>query len=150
MSTDPKESQSSTNVNSDPKSTITIDEPKSTDPKESQQPVIGKSKYYDEKSQDTPVQSKVSLVDIDKKITIKEKKDKNKNKTYVSGIEAIDEFATKKGVDELTKTLKMLFGCGGNIESDTKTKRNVMVLHGNHKEKLLKYFKTKYPKIQIT
>ena len=62
---------------------------------------------------------------IDKKVSIKHYKDKNKNKTCVYGI---FDFITKKDMDALLKLIKVKLGCSGTINEEEK----MLVFSGDH------------------
>jgi translation initiation factor 1 (eIF-1/SUI1) len=93
---------------------------------------------------------KKNLIALDKKIVIKEQKEKNKNKTYVSGLSSIDGLDKMKALEQFAKKLKTKFGCGCNITPDEKNaKKFILVLQGNHKESISRYLKELYPKVII-
>src|ERR1700744_2628882 len=102
-----------------------------------------------------------------KKIIIKEKKEGNKNKTYVTGITAIDGITSKKTAEEFAKKLKTRFGCGCKVDSVTSKKDGedksdeekteerkqkdelVLIFQGNHKDKISRYIKENFPKVIV-
>jgi translation initiation factor 1 (eIF-1/SUI1) len=95
------------------------------------------------------VQQANILAMIDRKVVIKEKIEKGKKKTYVIGLELIDDLNTTKRLKEFTKKLKTNFGCGCQLTKDD-NKKDLLILQGSHKEKITIYIKSKYPSVQIT
>jgi translation initiation factor 1 (eIF-1/SUI1) len=92
---------------------------------------------------------KTTVQALDQKIIIKEKKEKGKNKTYVSGLTAIDnDTNTKVGAEKLGKTLKTKFGCGCHVVEEDKS--FCLVFQGYHRDKIANYLKEKYPQIKIS
>lgn len=86
---------------------------------------------------------------IDKKVVIKEKIEKGKKKTVVSGLEIIEELSSDKGLRNFSKKLKTTFGCGCQLTIDTDTKQKILIFQGNHKDKIRALIKDKYPNIQV-
>ncbi len=72
------------------------------------------------------------LEEFDKKIVLKFKKFKGKNKTYVYGLESVLD---EKQVDEFLKKIKKKLGCGGVLtEDDEKVK--MIEFMGDHRLKI--------------
>ena len=86
---------------------------------------------------------------IDKKVSIKEKVERGKKKTVVSGLEMIDDLATEKGLKDFAKKLKTGFGCGCQITKDEDTKKDILIFQGNHRDKIYTFIKKAYPNTQI-
>ena len=74
-----------------------------------------------------------TLSDIDKKIIIKQYKEKNKNKTCINGL---FDFVSEKDMQDLVKSLKKKLGCSGTIFEDPETKIKKIVFSGNHFEEI--------------
>lgn len=87
-----------------------------------------------------------NLSAIDNKIVVKEKKEKNKNKTYITGISAIN-LNTKKEAEEFAKKLKIKFGCGGKVDKEEESEKLLIVFQGNHRDKICKYIRENYPTV---
>jgi translation initiation factor 1 (eIF-1/SUI1) len=94
--------------------------------------------------------SEEAISELSKSIVIKEVKIKNKNKTYISGLDAIEGFNTKKIVEKFATLLKVKFGCGCKVEPDeTNNEKFVLIFQGNHKEKITSFIKEKYPTVRF-
>ena len=94
---------------------------------------------------------KKNLIELDKKVIIKEQKEKNKNKTYVFGLSAIEGLEKRKALDNFAKLLKNKFGCGCKIEPDEKREsQSVLVFQGNHKLNISRFIKEQYPKVIVS
>lgn len=80
---------------------------------------------------------------IDRKVTIREFKERGKMKTLVDGLQRYDEFKNKKKYDVFVKNLKVKLACGCNSDDDK------LILHGVHKKSLSIILKEIIPDIVI-
>lgn len=86
---------------------------------------------------------------LDKKVIIKEKIEKGKNKTVVTGLELVEELSTEKGLRNFAKKIKTGFGCGCHMTKDDVSKQNILIFQGNHRNKIKALIKEKYPNICV-
>ena len=73
------------------------------------------------------------LNEFDKKVIIKYKKVKNKNKTYVYGLDKI--ITEKSKLEDFLKKIKKKLGCGGVFDVDEE-KNNFIEFMGDHRTKI--------------
>jgi translation initiation factor 1 (eIF-1/SUI1) len=71
----------------------------------------------------------LDLQDLDKKVIIRFKKLKGKNKTYIYGLDKIVE---KTKLDEFLKKIKKKLGCGGFFAND-EDGNNIIEFMGDHR-----------------
>ncbi|ARF08867.1 translation initiation factor SUI1 [Catovirus CTV1] len=86
------------------------------------------------------------LESLDKKIIIKEVKEKGKNKTYIQGFQSYEEFKDSEVLKKAVKDMKNKFGCACTIVNENNQYK--LMLQGFHKEKIKNYFNEKYPNVK--
>ncbi len=82
---------------------------------------------------DNTIEQQTVLEEFDKKIILKYKKIKNKNKTYVYGLEKI--IIEKDNLEIFLKKIKKKLGCGGILGIDEE-KNNYIEFMGDHRDKI--------------
>lgn len=86
------------------------------------------------------------LENLDKKLVIKEIKEKGKKKTFIQGFNLYEEFKDNENLKKFVKEMKNKFGCA--CTSITENNQQKLMLQGFHKEKIKDFIKEKYPKIK--
>lgn len=87
------------------------------------------------------------LENLDKKLIIKEIKEKGKNKTFIQGFNLYDEFKDNDSLKKFMKELKNKFACACTLLVENNQSK--LMLQGFHKDKIREFMKEKYPKIKI-
>lgn len=87
------------------------------------------------------------LQNLDKKVVVKELRERGKNKTFIQGLNLYDEFKEIDNLKKFIKEIKEKFACGCTIVTNDNQQK--LLLQGNHKDNITKFIKEKYSKIKI-